>query len=316
MGNCSFSCFLTKNKVYCVVLPNENKNGYYSQECVVFMSIKIISDSTCDLSQELIQEYDIAITPLSVTIGDKTGRDGLEIHPEEIYDYVAQSGKLPKTSAVNVADYAAVYKEWTEKGYDIIQFCIGSGFSSTYQNACIAAEKYDNVHVVDTKNLSTGQGYLTLYAAKMVRNGATVDEILKKSEELTSKMETSFILDQLEYLHKGGRCSGIVVMGANLLKLKPCIEVKDGGMVVGKKYRGEIAKAAMGYITDRLKDRDDIDKSVIFITHTKCDQAYVDAVRQKIEELTDFEEILETPAGCTVTTHCGPSTLGVLFARK
>lgn len=280
------------------------------------MNVKIISDSTCDLSEALLQEYDITLTRLSVTIGDKTGKDGTEITPDEIYNFVDANGLLPKTSAVNVADYEAVYKEWTEKGYEIVQYCIGSGFSSTYQNACIAAENFPNVHVVDTQNLSTGQGYLTLCGARMAKNGASVEEILQKSEELVSKMETSFILDQLEYLHKGGRCSGVVALGANLLKLKPCIEVKDGGMIVGKKYRGQIEKAAMGYITDRLKNRDDIDKSVIFITHTKCSREYVDAVRAKIEEFAVFDEILETDAGCTVTTHCGPSTLGILFSRK
>ncbi len=280
------------------------------------MKIKIISDSTCDLSPELLEAYDITLTPLMVTIGDKTGKDGLEITPDEIYDFVSVNGVLPKTSAVNVADYTAVYKEWTEKGYEIVQFCIGSGFSSTYQNACLAAKEFPNVHVVDTKNLSTGQGYLTLYAAKMAKDGASLEEILQKSEELTSKMETSFILDQLEYLHKGGRCSGVVALGANLLKLKPCIEVKDNGMVVGKKYRGDIQKAAVHYIADRLEGREDIDKSLIFITHTKCSREYVESVRAQIEAMHIFDEILETEAGCTVTTHCGPSTLGVLFSRK
>ena len=280
------------------------------------MPIKIISDSTCDLSPELLETYAITLTRLSVTIGDKTGKDGTEITPDEIYEYVAKTGNLPKTSAVNVGDYAAMYQEWTEKGYEIIQYCIGSGFSSSYQNASLAAEKFPNVHVIDTKNLSTGQGYITLYGARLVKSGAGVEDVISKSEAVISKMETSFILDQLEYLHKGGRCSGVVALGANLLKLKPCIEVKDGGMVVGKKYRGEIQKAAVQYIKDRLEGRDDIDKSVIFITHTKCSKEYVDSVRRQVEDLHIFDEILETDAGCTVTTHCGPSTLGVLFSRK
>lgn len=280
------------------------------------MQIKIISDSTCDLSPELLKTYDITLTPLGVTIGDKTGKDGLEITPDEIYDFVAKTGQLPKTSAVNVADYTAVYAEWTEKGYEIIQYCIGSGFSSTYHNACLAAKEFSNVHVVDTKNLSTGQGYITLCGAKMAKDGASLEDILKRSEELVSKMETSFILDQLEYLHKGGRCSGVVALGANLLKLKPCIEVKDNGMVVGKKYRGEIQKAAVQYIADRLEGRDDIDKSLIFITHTKCPKEYIDAVRAQIEALGIFDEIVETMAGCTITTHCGPSTMGILFSKK
>ena len=280
------------------------------------MPIKIISDSTCDLSPELLETYAITLTRLSVTIGDKTGKDGTEITPDEIYEYVAKTGNLPKTSAVNVGDYAAMYQEWTEKGYEIIQYCIGSGFSSSYQNASLAAEKFPNVHVIDTQNLSTGQGYITLYGARLAKSGAGVEDVISKSEAVISKMETSFILDQLEYLHKGGRCSGVVALGANLLKLKPCIEVKDGGMVVGKKYRGEIQKAAVQYIKDRLEGRDDIDKSVIFITHTKCSREYVDSVRRQVESLHIFDEILETDAGCTVTTHCGPSTLGVLFSRK
>lgn len=281
------------------------------------MKVKIISDSTCDLSKELIEKYNISIVPLYVVMNDKTMRDGLEVTPEDIYEYVDKNGKLPSTSAVNIEDYIEIFKYWHEQGYEIVHFDISSEFSSTYRNACMAAEEVGGVYVVDSRNLSTGQGLVVMHGAEMAQSGKSAKEIFEECTALTSKIEASFVVDSIDYLYKGGRCSALAAFGANLLKLKPCIEVKDGKMSPGKKYRGNISRVMLNYVEERLKGRNDIDKSRIFITHTKCSDEDVKAVKQKILEICpDFKEILETTAGCTVTTHCGPNTLGILFIRK
>lgn len=281
------------------------------------MKIKIISDSTCDLSPELIQKYDISIVPLYVLMGDKTQKDGLEVKPEDIYSYVDETGKLPSTSAPNLGDFTSEFKKWLAEGYEIVHFNISSDFSSSYQNACAAAAETDGVYVVDTRNLSTGSGLVVLHGAELAQQGKSAAEIKEACDAMTSKVEASFVVDSIDYLHKGGRCSSVAALGANLLKLKPLIEVLDGKMKAGKKYRGNIDKVIISYVTDKLKDRDDIDNHRIFITHTKCNPIVVQQVRGKINELhPGFEEILETTAGCTITSHCGPGTLGVLFVRK
>lgn len=281
------------------------------------MKVKIISDSTGDLSKELIEKFSITIVPLYVTMNEQAKKDGLEVVPEDIYEYVEKNNKLPTTSAANVGDYIEVFKYWREQGFEIVHFNISCDFSSTHHNACIAAEEVGGVYVLDSKNLSTGQGLAVLHGAEMAEQGKSAKEIFEECTALTSKIEASFVVDSIDYLYKGGRCSALAAFGANLLKLKPCIEVKDGKMSPGKKYRGNISRVMLNYVQERLNGRDDIDKHRIFITHTKCSDEDVQAVKNKILELCpDFEEILETTAGCTVTTHCGPNTLGILFIRK
>ena len=281
------------------------------------MKIKIISDSTCDLSPELLAKYDIDILPLYVVTGDKTQKDGLEITPEDIYDYVKETGKLPSTSAPNVDDYMTKFKKWRDEGYEVVHFNISSDFSSAYQNALNAASQTDGVYVVDTRNLSTGSGLVVLHGAELAQQGKSAAEIKEACDAMTDKVEASFVVDSIDYLHKGGRCSSVAALGANLLKLKPLIEVLDGKMKAGKKYRGNIDKVILNYVSDKLSGRDDIDKHRIFITHTKFNEVTVQQVRKKITELyPGFEEILETTAGCTITSHCGPGTLGILFVRK
>ncbi len=281
------------------------------------MKVKIISDSTCDLSPELVQKYDIAIVPLYVLMGVSTRKDGLEVKPEDIYDFVSNTGKLPSTSAPNLGDFIDEFKKWRDEGYEIVHFNISSDFSSSYQNACTAAGDMDGVYVVDTRNLSTGSGLVVLRGAELAQQGKSAAEIKLECEKMVGKVEASFVVDSIDYLHKGGRCSSVAALGANLLKLKPLIEVIDGKMKAGKKYRGNIDKVIINYVTDKLRGRSDIDKKRIFITHTKCNPVVVQQVRGKINELyPGFEEILETTAGCTVTSHCGPGTLGILFVRK
>lgn len=281
------------------------------------MKVKIISDSTCDLSPVLIEKYDIAIVPLYVLLGEKTAKDGVDASPEDIYKYVDETGILPKTSAPNYADFFEEFKKWRDEGYEVVHFNISSDFSSSYHNACTAAAELGGVEVVDTRNLSTGSGLVVLHGAEMAQKGASAAEIAAECREMTGRVEASFVVDSIDYLHKGGRCSSVAALGANLLKLKPLISVTDGKMVSGKKYRGNIDKVILNYVADKLRDRTDIDKHRIFITHTKCNPAVPAQVRNKINELyPGFEEILETTAGCTITSHCGPATLGILFVRK
>lgn len=281
------------------------------------MKVKITSDSTCDLSRELIGEYGVEIVPLSVSLGDRSFKDGTEMDPEDIYRYVESTGLLPKTSAVNMEAYYHVFRKWVEDGYEVVHINISSGFSSSYQNACLAAEEVGHVWVVDSRNLSTGQGLIVLRAAELARQGKSAEEISRECTEMTSKVEASFVIDCLDYLYKGGRCSALAAFGANLLKLKPCIVVKNGLMSPEKKYRGPFEKVILHYVEDRLKDRDDLDDARIFITHTKCSEECIDQVRQAIERLApSFREIIETTAGSTITTHCGPNTLGILFVTK
>lgn len=279
--------------------------------------VKIISDSTCDLSPELIKKYNIGIVPLYVVMGDKISRDGIEASPEDIYSFVEETGILPKTSAPNLDDFLTAFREHTEKGDEVVHFCISADFSSSYATACLAAGELGGVEVVDTRNLSTGSGLVVLRAAELAAQGKTAAQIAQECRELTGRVEASFVVDSIDYLHKGGRCSSVAALGANLLKLKPCIEVTDGKMHSAKKYRGNIDKVIINYVADRLTGRDDIDLHRVFITHTKCTSEIVNRVKMKINEvMPGFEEILETTAGCTVTSHCGPYTLGVLFIRK
>ena len=281
------------------------------------MKIKITSDSTCDLSPELIEKYDIDILPLYVGMGDDVLKDGIEATPEDIYAFVDKTDILPKTSAPNLGDFTELFEKYTKDGYEVVHFCISADFSSSYATACMAAEEVGNVKVVDTRNLSTGSGLVVLHGCEMAQNGASADEIQKEGSERTGRVEARFVGDSIDYLRKGGRCSSVAALGANLLKLKPCIEVIDGKMQSAKKYRGLIDRVILNYVTDRLVDRDDIDKHRIFITHTKCSKQIVEDVRNKINRISPgFDEILETTAGCTITSHCGPYTLGILFVRK
>ncbi len=281
------------------------------------MKTKILSDSTCDLSPELIKRFDIEITRLSVVFGSESLPDGAGASPEDIYTYVEKTHSLPKTSAVNEADYRARYQYWHDNGYEVVQFCISSKFSSCCQNACAAAKKVEGVYVVDSCNLSSGQGLLVMRAAELAAQGMPAAQIAEECRKMVPLVESSFVIDTLEHLYKGGRCSALALFGANLLHIKPCIEVIDGAMTPTSKYKGSIEKVMLRYVRERLTGRTDIDMKRIMITHSKCSPGAVEAVRQLIRELQPgFEEILETDAGAVVTTHCGPGTLGILFMRK
>ena len=279
-------------------------------------SIRISADSTCDLSPEQLSRYDIGIIPLYISLGDESMKDGVEITAQTIFDYVSKTGQLPKTAAPSVADYLDFFRERQTSSNDIlIHFTISSKFSSSYQNACIAAAEFENVTVIDSQNLSTGHGHAVMEAAVMKERGAPAEDIVKHVREIIPKIRASFVVDRLDYLYKGGRCSGVAALGANLLKLKPCIEVVNGEMKVGKKYRGTIDKVLPLYTADKLTGKK-MKKDLIFITHTGCSKEIVESVRNKINELYAFDEIVETVAGSTITSHCGQNTLGVLYIEE
>ena len=280
------------------------------------MKIKILSDSTCDLSKELIEKYDITILPLTVIKDGEQFSDGITITPAEIFAHVAAGGDLCSTTAMNVGEYADWFSKFASKYDGIIHINIGSAFSSSYQNACLAAEEFDNVRVIDSQNLSTGQGLVVLKACELAQNCTDLDELKAKLDEFTTRVEASFLLDQLRYMVKGGRCSTVAALGANLLNLKPCIEVKNGKMSVVKKYRGNYAKCLSTYVKDRLADRDDLESATLFVTNTPVEETCMNAVKEAIAQYANFENIYWTEAGCTVSCHCGPGTLGVLFVRK
>ncbi|MDD6174288.1 MAG: DegV family protein [Firmicutes bacterium] len=279
--------------------------------------IKIISDSTSDLSPELQKQYDIEIVPLIVTLGSQSFTDGVNVFPDDLYEYYGRTKKLPKTAAPTPEEYARHFRQWTDAGYAVICFTISSDFSASYANAKIAAAGLPDVYVVDSRNLSTGIGLQVLHAAELAAQGTDAAAVFEEIQEMRGKVRASFIIDTLEFLWKGGRCSGVAALGANLLRLKPGIDVTDGKMDVGKKYRGDLRRCLQSYVEFKLKDRGDLDLRRIFITHSgMTDPSNIELVRKEILKYQPFQEILVTRAGSTISTHCGPNTLGILFVAK
>ena len=278
--------------------------------------IKITTDSTCDLPASLLEEYGISVIPLGVVKGERLYRDGVDISTADIAAHVDGGGAITTTNAVNAADYETLFRDLTAQGDSVIHLNIGGGFSCCYQNARLAAEEFPDVFVFSSENLSVGHGVLVLAAAQAARAGSTVPEILDLLEGMTSRVEMSFILDRLDYMKKGGRCSAVTALGANLLRLHPCIEVIDGKMGVVKKYRGSMEKAVADYLQDRLEGRTDLDPSLVILVDTCPDDHLASVAREILHADGRFGEILETKAGCTIFSHCGPNTLGILLLRK
>ena len=280
------------------------------------MNIKILSDSTCDLSQAILEAHNITLVPLTVVMNDQQYKDGVTITPSVIFDHVANGGALCSTSANSVGEYEDWFRKYAADYDGVLHINIGSGFSSCFQNASIAAQEFDNVAVVDSMNLSTGQGLVVLEACRLAKQCASLEELRQKVQAFTSRVEASFLVDKLTYLVKGGRCSSAAALGANLLNLKPCIEVKDGKMQVVKKYRGSYAKCLATYVKERLDGRDDLVRDTLFVTCTPVTEDCYAAVMEAVGQCPPFATVYETNAGCTVSCHCGPGTLGVLFVRK
>ena len=289
-------------------MSEENKNN----------KIILSADSTCDLDSELKERYQVNYFPLHIILDGKDYKDNVDITPKEIYQAYYDRKILPKTAAVNVEEYVAHFRPWVEQGYDVIHINLGSALSSVYQNCCLAAQELGHVHVIDSCNLSTGTGLLVVAAGKMIRQGLDAETIARNLRARTSKCHASFILDTLTFLHAGGRCSSVAALGANMLKLKPCIQVdnRDGRMGVGKKYRGSLDKVLVKYVKDELARYADINPELLFITHSGISDEYIELVREAVEETLQFDEIHITRASCTISCHCGPNTLGILFETK
>jgi len=280
------------------------------------MKIKIISDSTCDLNQALLEQYNITLAPLTVVKGNDQFKDGVTITPADIFAHVAAGGDLCSTAAVSIGEYADLFETYASDYDGILHINLGSGFSSCYQNACLAAEDFPNVRCIDSQNLSTGQGLLVLEACRLAQEMNDLDAMAEALRAYAPKIEASFLVEKLDYLVKGGRCSSAAALGANLLNLKPCIEVKDGKMSVGKKYRGNYVKCLGSYAKDRLADRVDVDRGTVFITWSQVSEDSLSAVRDAVHTHGGFANVYESTAGSTISCHCGPGTLGVLFVRK
>ena len=279
-------------------------------------SVVITSDSTCDLSQELLDRYDIPVIPLTITLGEDTFLDGSNFTPLDMYARYKQDGTLPKTSAPSVQEFLDFFSQFTEKGCEVVHLDISSELSNTYNAACMAAEELGHVHVVDSRMLSTGVGLLAIEGAECRDRGMGAQEIAEHLRGLTVKVQTSFVLDTLQFMWKGGRCSAVSALGANLLSLKPGLEMKDGKLGVYKKYRGNIKNVYKQYVKERLQGRR-VRPGHVFITESgEVDDAVLEEIFALVRETIPVQEIHHTMAGCTVSTHCGPKTLGILFIEE
>ena len=280
---------------------------------------KIISDSTCDLSEELLEKYDISILPLHIILGMEEYSDGVNISPEKIYEWSDKNKTTPKTSAVSLMEAVEILKPYVEKKTEVVCFSISSSMSTTGNVMRMAAEELEAqnlIRVIDSENLSTGVGLLVIEAAIMAQNGKSAAEIAEKIEKERKYVRASFVVDTLTYLYRGGRCNAVSALPGGVLKLHPMIVVKDGKMGVAKKYRGKIDHVIMSYVKDMEEDLRKAKKDRVFITHSGCDRETVNAVREYLKSLDIFDEILETRAGGVVSSHCGPGTLGVLYIES
>jgi len=276
----------------------------------------ITCDSTCDMTKEQLEEYGVKTIPLYVRIQDDEYRDGVDITSDVMFEKISQCGQLPKTAAVSMQDYLDFWKPLKEEGYEIVHLTISSEMSVCFQNCRMAAEETGGVYAVDSHNLSTGIGLLVITAANLAREGKSGKEIYDILMEKREKLNVSFVLDTVDYLAKGGRCSAVTAFAAGLLRLRICIEVKDGKMDVCTKYRGKMSVVLADYVRDRLNENMDADLDYIYIT----DSGVSDEIRQKVKEtvleMRPFTNVLFSTAGCTVSSHCGPGTLGILFFEK
>ena len=279
--------------------------------------VKIYTDSTADLSQELIQKYNISVIPLYVGFGDNTYKDSLEITTSQLYDKVKEIGKLPKTSAPSPIDFFNAFKKDIDEGNEIIYIGISSKLSSTLQNAKLAASEFSGskIEIIDSFNLSTGIGLLVMKAVDYANQGMDVQEISCKIRGLTPKVETAFVPDTLDYLYMGGRCSALQNIFGNVLKIRPIIKVVEGGMIVGQKTRGKRKKILDTMLRNALKDKDNMDTSRVFVTHSL---GYQDALylKKQLESSLNVKEVIITDAGCVISSHCGPNTVGILYIKK
>ena len=280
------------------------------------MNIKITADSTCDLSGALLQEWNISLMPMHILMGEESYLDGVSIRPADVFAHVQNGGKMPKSAAANLVEYADFFDHFAKEYDAVIHISVSSKLSSCYQNACLAAQQFENVSVVDSQNICTGQGYLVLQAAKWAADGLLPRNITMRLQNLAKRVQLSFVLNQLDYMAKSGRCSGVLAFGANILGIKPSLAVVDGELKVMKKYRGSLPICVGKYITDQLDGRDDIDTSMVFISSCQPKPGCMEAVKAGLKKYGKFEQVYETDIGTTIGGYSGPGTIGIVFATK
>lgn len=280
-------------------------------------TVVLVSDSTCDLSKELLKIHQIQIVPLHVNFGEESFRDGIDLTVDQMYQRVAQEKVLPKTSAASPGEFLTVFEPLIQAKKDIIYIGIGSGFSATLQSARLAKQmlETDHIHLIDSKNLSSGSGLLLLKASKWIREGKSAKEVVALVENLISKVRTQFVISTMDYLHKGGRCNSVTALVGTILKIKPIIKVVDGAMEVGKKPRGVIQHAINVLFEDALSEKEQIDPEFMMITHSKADDS-AKMLKDRILQELGIQNVYETQAGCVISSHCGPGCIGILYLIK
>lgn len=278
--------------------------------------ILLSSDSTCDLPKKVTDEYNIAICPISILLGDEEKYDTIDITAAGIIDFVNNTGILPKTSAITKETYYDFFKKFTDEGYQVIHFCISSKASSCYEHAEAAAKELSGVYVVDSYSLSAGQGLQILKAADMIKSGMSADDIFTAAKTLNEKVQTSFVVDRLDFLHKGGRCSSVALVASKFLKIHPSIAITDGALAVKKKYAGALKRALVQYVDDLADEFKNYDNTRAILIHSPADEDVVNLVRNEVKAKFAFNEIIDVSAGSTVTSHCGYNTVGVMFFLK
>jgi DegV family protein with EDD domain len=279
------------------------------------MRIKITADSTCDLSAALREQWNISVMPMHILMGDETYQDGVDISPKDIFENLQNGGKAHTSSAANGVEYGEFFAPFAQEYEAVIHISVGSKFSSCCQNANMAAQAFNNVYVIDSENICTGQGYLVLCAARWAAEGLPVRTICTRLQRLAKRVELSFVLDRLDCMAKSGRCSGVLAFGANLLKIKPCLEVIDGELKVTKKYRGSLVSSVERYARERLEGRTDIENDMVLISSCLPQEGCMEAARNAVEAY-GFGQVYETDIGSTIGGHSGPGTIGIVFARK
>ena len=280
--------------------------------------IILSADRTCDIGQELQEKYSVNLISYSITLNDKKYMDSVDIFPDDLYAAFRKDGTLPKTSAINPAEYVEYFKPWVDEGYEVIHITLSSAITSSYQSCLLAAEELPGVHIIDSKNVSSAIALLVIEAGERIAKGLPAAQIVEEVSALRSKSHCSFVLETLEFMKAGGRCSGVAALAAGVLGLKVCIEVNNetGELRASKKYRGNMDKVLAQYVREQFEKYPEINPEHMYITHSGVSEERLAAVKKQVEETGIFKNIYTSRASCTISTHCGPGTLGVLFLEK
>ena len=276
----------------------------------------ISTDSPADIPAALVEKYSVAVCPLHVILGGEDKLDGVNVTPDDLVENYKQTKALPSTSAIPVGEYTDKFAELTADGSSVVHISLSSGVSSSHRNAVIAAEDFDDVYVVDSTLLTTGIAALVVKAAHMAESGMSAAEIAKEIEALREKVDVSFVLDNLEFLAKGGRCSAVAALGANILGIRPSLEMREGKLGMCKKYRGKIEKVQLQYVAERIESLGEFDDEFCFMTHSPIDPEQAKALVEAVKATGKFKEVIEADAGCTITAHCGPNCVGFVAIKK